>query len=139
MYSLVYSTWNIQLWSAVSKGSSQTFQSWHVSSISSFKYIWKGICHSHSKECTYQSLFSCTVSIRHKKKRNNTILLILHRIFELQYILSVNKSCYPNYVLRVVHTLFNDLTRDSIANNFVIDVYCRCLQILYQIVFFSFL
>ena len=24
-------------------------------------------------------------------------------------------------------TLFNDLTRDSIANNFVIDVYCRCL------------
>ena len=27
-------------------------------------------------------------------------------------------------------TLFNDLTRDSIANNFVIDVCCRCLQIL---------
>ena len=24
-------------------------------------------------------------------------------------------------------TLFNDLTRDSIANNFFIDVYCRCL------------
>ena len=33
-------------------------------------------------------------------------------------------------------TLFNDLTRDSIANNFVIDVYCRCLQILYKIAFF---
>ena len=33
-------------------------------------------------------------------------------------------------------TLFNDLTRDSIASNFVIDVYCRCLQILYQIAFF---
>ena len=32
--------------------------------------------------------------------------------------------------------LFNDLTRDSIANNFVIGVYCRCLQILYQITFF---
>ena len=32
-------------------------------------------------------------------------------------------------------TLFNDVTRDSIANNFVIDVYCRCLQILYQIGF----
>ena len=34
------------------------------------------------------------------------------------------------------HTLFNDHTRDSIANNFVIGVYCRCLQILYQITFF---
>ena len=31
--------------------------------------------------------------------------------------------------------LFYDLTRDYIANNFVIDVYCRCLYILYQIVF----
>ena len=30
-------------------------------------------------------------------------------------------------------TLFYDRTRDSIANNFVIDFYCRCLQILYQI------
>ena len=30
-------------------------------------------------------------------------------------------------------TLFNDVTRDSIANNFVIDVYCRCLEILCQI------
>ena len=34
------------------------------------------------------------------------------------------------------HALFNDPTTDSIANNFVIGVYCRCLQILYQIVFF---
>ena len=33
-------------------------------------------------------------------------------------------------------TLFNDLTRDSIANNFVTDVYCRYLKILYQIAFF---
>ena len=33
-------------------------------------------------------------------------------------------------------TLFNDFTRDSIANNFVIDVSCRCLPILYQIAFF---
>ena len=33
-------------------------------------------------------------------------------------------------------TLFNDPTRDSIANNFVISFYCRCLQILYQITFF---
>ena len=33
-------------------------------------------------------------------------------------------------------SLFNDPTRDSIANNFVISVYCRCLQILYQITFF---
>ena len=32
--------------------------------------------------------------------------------------------------------LFNDPTRDSIANNFVIGVYCRCLLILYQIAFF---
>ena len=28
------------------------------------------------------------------------------------------------------HTLFNDPPRDSTANNFVISVYCRCLQIL---------
>ena len=27
----------------------------------------------------------------------------------------------------VKYALFNDVTRDSIANNFVIDVYCRCL------------
>ena len=33
-------------------------------------------------------------------------------------------------------TLFNDLTRDSIANNLVIGVYYRCLQILYEIAFF---
>ena len=32
-------------------------------------------------------------------------------------------------------TLFNDLTRDSITNDFVLDVYCRCLQIFYQIFF----
>ena len=32
--------------------------------------------------------------------------------------------------------LFNDPTRDSIANKFVISAYCRCLQILYQIDFF---
>ena len=38
--------------------------------------------------------------------------------------------------LLLADTLFNDLTRDSIANNFVIDVYSRCLQILYQISFF---
>ena len=30
-------------------------------------------------------------------------------------------------------TLFYDLTRDSIANNFVIDAYSRCLQIVCQI------
>ena len=36
----------------------------------------------------------------------------------------------------VKNTLFNDPTRDSIANNFVIGVYCRYLQILYQIAFF---
>ena len=34
------------------------------------------------------------------------------------------------------NALFNDHTRDSIANNFVIGVYCRWLQILYQIAFF---
>ena len=32
-----------------------------------------------------------------------------------------------------VAALFNDLTRDYIANNFVIDVYCRCLEMLCQI------
>ena len=40
------------------------------------------------------------------------------------------KDCAHSGHLR---TLFYDLTRDSIANNFVIDVYCRCLEILYQI------
>ena len=35
-----------------------------------------------------------------------------------------------------IRTLFNDLTRDSIANNFVIGVHCRCLHILDQIAFF---
>ena len=35
--------------------------------------------------------------------------------------------------LRTYTTLFYDLTRDSIANNFVIDFYCRCLEILCQI------
>ena len=34
--------------------------------------------------------------------------------------------------ITIITTLFNDLTRDSIANNFVTDVYFRCLQILYQ-------
>ena len=34
-------------------------------------------------------------------------------------------------ILLLFCTLFNDLTRDFIANNFVIDVYSRCLQILY--------
>ena len=38
-------------------------------------------------------------------------------------------------ILLLFCTLFNDLTRDFIANNFVIDVYCRCLQILYKIAF----
>ncbi len=33
-------------------------------------------------------------------------------------------------------TLFDDVTRDSIANNFIIDVYCTCLQNSYQIAFF---
>ena len=36
----------------------------------------------------------------------------------------------------VSQTLFYDLTRDAIANKSVIDVYCRCLQISYQITFF---
>ena len=35
-----------------------------------------------------------------------------------------------------MYTLFIDHTRDSIPNNIAIGVYCRCLQILYQIVFF---
>ena len=30
-------------------------------------------------------------------------------------------------------TLFNDVTRDFIANNFVTTVYCRCLEISCQI------
>ena len=35
-----------------------------------------------------------------------------------------------NKAWAIYTALFNDVTRDSIANNFVIDVYCRCLQIL---------
>ena len=34
-----------------------------------------------------------------------------------------------------IDSLFNDPTRDSIANNFVIGVYCICLEILSQIAF----
>ena len=37
------------------------------------------------------------------------------------------------FEVKFFYTLFNDPTRGSIANNFV---YCRCLQILYQITFF---
>ena len=48
-----------------------------------------------------------------------------------QYVLKDNLSQIFNEL-----ALFNDVTRDSIANNFVIDVYCRCLQNLYQIAFF---
>ena len=34
-------------------------------------------------------------------------------------------KCYgPIFLDRTVHTLFNDPTRDSIANNFVISFYC---------------
>ena len=40
-----------------------------------------------------------------------------------------------SFYVKFIATLFNDPTRDSIANNFVIGVYCRCLQILYQITF----
>ena len=47
---------------------------------------------------------------------------------------SWNLVCTLNF--HVCTTLFNDPTRDSIANNSVISVYCRCLQILYQIAFF---
>ena len=36
-------------------------------------------------------------------------------------------------ILNIVIPLFYDVTRDFIANNFVIDVQCICLQILYQI------
>ena len=42
----------------------------------------------------------------------------------------------PDVEIKGKPTLFYDLTRDSIANNFVTDIYCRCLQILYQIAFF---
>ena len=42
------------------------------------------------------------------------------------------KTSEVNRVQEIMETtLFNDLTRDSTANNFVIDVYCRCLQIIY--------
>ena len=36
--------------------------------------------------------------------------------------------CQPSYNTShtMKPTLFNDVTRDSIANNFVIGVYCRC-------------
>ena len=44
--------------------------------------------------------------------------------------------CEFSFHLDMATTLFNDLTRDSIANNFVTDVYCRYLKILYQIAFF---
>ena len=54
-----------------------------------------------------------------------------------------NKKVFPDFfqidfeinLLRIEAKTFYDLTRDSIANNFAIDVYCKCLQILYQIAF----
>ena len=46
---------------------------------------------------------------------------------------STTKPILKTTFLMVKYTLFYDLTRDSIANNFVINFYCRCLQILYQI------
>ena len=33
------------------------------------------------------------------------------------------------FLINLYQTLFSDMTRDSISNNLVIDVYCRCLQI----------
>ena len=52
------------------------------------------------------------------------------------YIQSHQKTLVLAYFERNKCTLFYDLTRDSIANNFVTDVCCRCLQIVYQIAFF---
>ena len=66
------------------------------------------------------------LSIKYEKKQNMySVMVDYHCWLELWGILSHTQ-----------YTLFNDLTRDSIANNFVVDVYCRCLQILYQIAFF---
>ena len=65
------------------------------------------------------------------------LLLQPVHVFKLQILLFTLRSITSALYLRVGYdgtsTLFDDLTRDSIANNFVIDVYCRCLQILYEI------
>ena len=53
-----------------------------------------------------------------------------------QQLLYISKELTATYIIAIVEfqaTLFNDVT---IAKNFVIDVYFRCLQILYQIAFF---
>ena len=47
------------------------------------------------------------------------------------YVSSKDDVCFHGFL--ELDTLFYDVTRDSIANNFVIDFYCRCLYILYQI------
>ena len=65
-------------------------------------------------------------------KSNNWLVLVLllgvsDTMFQKQFLLKTQANLL---------TLFNDPTRDSIANNFVISFYCRCLQILYQIAFF---
>ena len=48
----------------------------------------------------------------------------------------IKKPLILAYFERNECTLFYDLTRDSIANNFVDDVYCGRLQIVCQIAIF---
>ena len=53
-----------------------------------------------------------------------------------QFIQTVEGQKNFRQLIAFLTSLFNDPTRNSIANNFVISFYCRCLQILYQIAFF---
>ena len=48
---------------------------------------------------------------------------------------NVKIFCHLRGQIQWKPTLFNDLSRDSRANNFIIDVYCRCLWYL-QTAFF---
>ena len=69
-------------------------------------------------------------------------VLIIHKNMFLQFRNAFKESfmdCSPimshEQSGKSRHALFNDVTGDSIANNFVIDVYCRRLQILYKLLF----
>ena len=70
-------------------------------------------------------LASCDISFVSDKREheNFRVSLLSEYTFKLEqkiYMLFSKIRFYKS-------TLFNDVTRDSIANNFVIGVYCRCL------------
>ena len=54
-----------------------------------------------------------------------------HRCYHDRFILFMHQCTVHRLDRKTLATLFYDLTRDSLANNFVIDYYCRCLYRFY--------